>query len=314
MNYHKKYLKYKQKYLSLCIKGGADDVIMYNINDFVSTTNNMIKEYLTKNDYRNIYIILKIFMNNGNILLRNIDNPRFSVLLKITDIVPIYELKDEDKEQYMKDFNMNEEKRLRDEEKRLRDEEKRKASIVKDILSNYYLVTQSRYKKPLEILRPFGIFKELENLYNTKNKSEVDRIKSLFVEIPDVNIIGHSQYGLYFRLVKKEKIDKHKIFDSDKDSFRQQRSFVFDLTIFLEYIKSEFKEVPLFWYANGNLYGSTIHGGVSLMEDNIPKFLEGITDLEEKLYIHECVCRIPIPLSKEYGFLGKINFGILGLS
>ena len=32
---------------------------MYKINDFVSTTNNKIKEYLTTNNYRNIYIILK---------------------------------------------------------------------------------------------------------------------------------------------------------------------------------------------------------------------------------------------------------------
>ena len=36
-----------------------------------------------------------------------------------------------------------------------------------------------------------------------------------------------------------------------------------------------------------------------------------INDLEKKLKIHELVCRIPIPLTPETGFIGKINSGIL---
>lgn len=40
-------------------------------------------------------------------------------------------------------------------------------------------------------------------------------------------------------------------------------------------------------------------------------FVSEINDLEKKLRIHELVCRIPIPLTPETGFIGKINSGIL---
>lgn len=74
--------------------------------------------------------------------------------------------------------------------------------------------------------------------------------------------------------------------------------------------------IPLFWYANFNAYGYTQYGSIQLEKSiTIDRFLDDIgNDLEEKLYEHEFVCRIPIPINNnDAGFLGKINKGILGI-
>jgi hypothetical protein len=48
-----------------------------------------------------------------------------------------------------------------------------------------------------------------------------------------------------------------------------------------------------------------------LMTDTPENFVLEINDLEKKLNKHEFVCRIPIPLTSDTGFIGKINSGIL---
>lgn len=185
---------------------------------------------------------------------------------------------------------------------------------AKNILENYYLCTQSRYDKPIiDELLPMGSFSEVEQNYGS-NHENLKKIKNVKREIKNAKIVGSSQYGLYFRLVKKNIIDNHTFFQKNSNTFNQTRTFVFNFDTFLDYVLDKTNDIPLFWYANFNAYGYTKYGAV-MLDDDKESFLEEIgEDLEDKLYEHELVCRIPIPINNfSAGFLGKINFGILGL-
>jgi hypothetical protein len=186
--------------------------------------------------------------------------------------------------------------------------------LANNILENYYLCTQIRYDKPIvDELLPMGSFDELEKKYGS-NHEDLKEIKKVKKEIKNAIIVGSSQYGLYFRLVKKNIIDNHTFFQKNSNNFNQTRTFVFNFDTFLDYVLNKTNDIPLFWYSNFNAYGYTKYGAVMLGNDK-KGFLEEIgKDLEDKLYDHELVCRIPIPINNSSaGFLGKINFGILGL-
>jgi hypothetical protein len=288
-NYKEKYIKYKKKYILLKIQRGG-----FEIGDFVETLIPIMITNLQRQGYRNIYIVRKIFKEKKKINIENIDSPGNIISLNYDNVKKILEGPTEEYE-----------------EKEIEEDEEEK---IKRIFENYYLATQSRYKAPIDILRPFGSFEELEELYSTQ-WSEIERIKSMYVDVKDKQIVGTSQYGIYFRLVKKSDIDKHTIYKSDSDNFRQLRSFIFDFRTFLHYISNEYKGIPLFWYSNFNAYGRTKYKAEEmntiLMTDNPEMFVSEINDLEKKLRIHELVCRIPIPLTPETGFIGKINSGIL---
>jgi len=179
------------------------------------------------------------------------------------------------------------------------------------ILSNYYLCTESRYNKPiLDQLLPFGSFKQLDK----ENGSNEDKqmIKNLSINIPNKQIVGSSQYGIYFRLVKKEFIDSSLINSTNNTNFKKDRSFIFDFKKFLEYVLSQTRTIPLFWYSNDNLYGYRFNSITLLRNTSIKDFLNNIGNfIEQNLYNHEFVCRIPIPLNEDSGYIGKINKSIL---
>jgi hypothetical protein len=186
-----------------------------------------------------------------------------------------------------------------------------------EILSNYYLCTESRYDKPiLDQLLPFGSFKELDSEVGSEEDKQM--IKNLSKNIPNKKIVGSSQYGIYFRLVKKEFINSSLINSTNNINFKKNRSFIFDVERFLEYIHSNTRSIPLFWYANGNLYGyrKTIFDTITLYRyTSIKDFLNNIgIFIEKNLYDHEFVCRIPIPLNEDSGYIGKINEGILTIN
>lgn len=231
----------------------------------------------------------------------------------------IDEITEETKRQFIIDLENNFcIKQYRDEERKKEEEDEEREEDeevkIKRIFENYYLATQSRYRAPIEILRSFGSFEELEELYSAQHW-EIERIKSMYVDVEDKQIVGTSQYGIYFRLVKKSDIHNHTIYKSDSENFTQGRSFIFDFKIFLNYISNEYNGIPLFWYSNYNAYGYTKYKmrekNTILMTNNSEMFVSKINDLEKKLRIHELVCRIPIPLTPETGFIGKINRGIL---
>ena len=186
-----------------------------------------------------------------------------------------------------------------------------------EILSNYYLCTQSRYDKPIiDQLLPFGSFKELDSEYG--KKSDIEFIKNLSVNIPNKKVVGSSQYGIYFRLVKKEFINSSLINSSNNINFKKNRSFIFDINRFLEYVYSYTRSIPLLWYANGNAYGYR-KGSIKTISlyrhKTIKDFLSNVgNDIEKNLYDHEFVCRIPIPLNEDSGFMGKINKDILSIN
>ena len=160
-----------------------------------------------------------------------------------------------------------------------------------------------------------GSFNEVEQIYGSNNE-DLKKIKNLKREIKNAKIVGTSQYGLYFRLVKKNIIDNHTFLEKNSNNFNKTRTFVFNFDTFLDYVLKSNKKskIPLFWYANFNAYGYTKYGAV-MLNNSKQIFLDKIgEDLEDKLYEHELVCRIPIPINNSSaGFLGKINFEILGL-
>ena len=159
-----------------------------------------------------------------------------------------------------------------------------------------------------------GSFEEVYVEYGSDHK-DLKRIKEKEKKIKDAIIVGSSQYGVYFRLVKKSIVEKRQLLKNDSDQFTQLRTFVFDFEKFIHYVFKETNEIPLFWYSRFNAYGYTKYGSV-MLDWTVGSFLAGVADeLHDKLYEHEFVCRISIPINdSSAGFLGKINFGILGLT
>jgi len=183
-----------------------------------------------------------------------------------------------------------------------------------EIIDNFYLCTQSRHKTPItDFLRPFGSFEELDNLYPDDSKL----IKDLEEKIPDAIVVGTSQYGVYFRLVKKKLVDDWTIKKSDDVEFTRGRSFIFNICDFLNYIKKQhIPNVPLFYYSHSNTYGYERYSAAFFTnQSNIDSFLQNIGNtLSSSLYEHELVSRLPIPLNPESGFIGVIDSGILSFN
>ena len=183
-----------------------------------------------------------------------------------------------------------------------------------EIIENFYLCTESRHKEPItDFLRPFGSFDELDKLYPDNSTL----IKGLKEEISDVIIVGNSQYGLYFRLVKKKLVDDFTIKNSDNVEFKRNRSFIFKIPDFLNYIQNQnIPNVPLFYYSDSNTYGyESYSDALFSYKSDIPSFLQNIGNtLSSSLYKHELVSRLPIPLNHESGFIGVINDGILSFN
>ena len=312
MLYYLKYKKYKKKYIDIKNQIGG-----FIVDQFVKTNNETIIKYLKEKNFRNIYIIKKVF--DATVFIENIDSGGTAILEKYQ--VDILNISDDERDLLMNDQIRAKEKQIKAKEEQIKAREEQikareeeaifKLNIIND---QYYLATESRYRNPINILRPFGSFDEMDKLYNISNPDEVRRIKSMFVNISDVKRIGFSQYGLYFRLIKKDLVNKYLKYSNDSDEFYIGRSFLFDFKQFINYIQSQYHGVPLFWYSNFNAYGYTKYSGTTLFTNDIFNFINGLEDLEEKLYDHEFVCRIPIPLTSDTGFIGKINFGILGLN
>jgi len=154
-------------------------------------------------------------------------------------------------------------------------------------------------------LRPFGHFDDLDKLY--RSDPYTDWIKSQYVKVDDTHIVGDSQYGLYFRLVEKTNFDGLTIYKTDNEQFEDTRSFIFDFGKFLEYVDSYTKSVPLFFYNSGNEYGRESLSKSTLHHNGIQSFLDDINNSVQGDFLHELICRIPIPLNQETGFVGKIN-------
>ena len=187
-----------------------------------------------------------------------------------------------------------------------------------EIIDNFYLCTQSRHKTPItDFLRPFGSFEELDERYKL-HPALVKSIKDRQMKISNA-IAGSSssQYGVYFRLVKKKLVNDFEIKKSDDVEFTIGRSFIFNIRGFLDYIqKQKIPNVPLFYYSSRNSYGYEIYSDAFLTnQSDINSFLQNIGNtLSSSLYQHELVSRLPIPLSKDSGFIGVINHGILSFN
>ena len=144
--------------------------------------------------------------------------------------------------------------------------------------------------------------------------NELKKFKKKSDQISNVKIVGTSQFGLYFRFVKKTDLPKDiEFYHSNDTKFEINRSFVFDIKSFLNYIQTQQKNIPLCFYSPGNYYGREYYDSI-LFKNDIEFFLNSVyVDLQKNLYIHEFVCRIPIPLVQLAGFIGKINFITLSL-
>ena len=154
-----------------------------------------------------------------------------------------------------------------------------------------------------------GSFKELEETYGQNNK-DLKKIKKSKIEIKNAKIVGTTQYGIYFRLIEKNKIDNiYNFFSKNSNSFNELRTFVFDFGTFLDYVLNKTNKIPLFWYSNFNAYGYTKYGA-EMLDYSKEYFLNEINKDLVDSPLHELVCRIPIPINdNSAGFLGKINKG-----
>jgi hypothetical protein len=164
---------------------------------------------------------------------------------------------------------------------------------------------------------PFGSLDEVIKLYRSKeyenSLQEIKDFKADSDKIKDAKIVGTSQFGVYFRFVEKTQIDNsYPIHARNNVEFNDKRSFIFDIEKLLNYISSKQTNIPLCWFADFNAYGYQSYGPV--FEKNIIVFLN-LTGrlLQGKLHDHEFVCRIPIPLIPESGFIGKINYDTLDI-
>lgn len=199
---------------------------------------------------------------------------------------------------------------------------------LNEIKNNYYLCTTSRYKNPIhDFLRPFGNLDELisinEQLKTPESEFFLNHITSIKKEsdkIQDAHIIGSSQFGLYFRFVKKSVINTEKFYERNSVEFQQNRTFVFDIEKLLNYIKQYGKinklsnNLPLCWFANRNVYGYQRYADCLFDGDiTINYFLE-LVKKKMNTIIHEFVCRIPIPLNETAGFLGKVHTSTIYLN
>lgn len=207
-----------------------------------------------------------------------------------------------------------------------RTKKNRKKNIVKggedlsaeEIINNYYLCTQSRYDKPIDdMLRPFGSLDEVKEIYSDKTEDlkKIIKFKEESDKISDVKIVGDSQFGLYFRFVEKKLIDgKYTMNEKNSVDFSDTRSFIFNIDELLQYINNKQNYIPLCWFAKSNAYGYEKYSDVLFNHRNQRLFLNRVGRfLLKNIDDHEFVCRIPIPLSKESGFRGKINSGILNI-
>ena len=193
-------------------------------------------------------------------------------------------------------------------------------------IEDYYLATACRYSKPITTLLPFGNLEDCQRLYGVPFISEYNTLnqqkEANHEAVTDVNIIGSSEYGVYFRLVKKELFDNGCIQIAhesvDKDEFMTKRSFLFEVEPLLTYLQNKAQElkihnIPVFWYSYGNHYGYEYLTGDWLkcrantnIETLCKHMIENVQQ-DKRLYEHECVSRLQIPLSKEAGYVGKIS-------
>ena len=186
-----------------------------------------------------------------------------------------------------------------------------KGGAEHNVIDKYYLCTASRYDKPFDTLIPFGNLTNLYLLYG--NNKDLDNIESMAIDIPDKKILGFSMYGIYFRLIEKEKINEYNKYKTDDEEFTQTRSFIFDFGKFLEYVVSKTNVIPLFFYNKNNYSGIEYDDNdrTNVLRKDIIGFLNDIENKIQDNYLHELVCRIPIKLDKKTGFIGKINKNIL---
>ena len=197
----------------------------------------------------------------------------------------------------------------------------------KEIIDNYYLCTYVRHHTPIESLIPFGEINELSKDYNLNSFSEnLNKFKKLKENSNKIFIPSSPhQFGTYFRFVKKENIDNKKTYKENSNNFSVKRSFVFNVNKLLNYIytHSENSKIPLCWFTPLNGYGiwwdrSTVFFNKYSMQSLksyeiwVNHWLKdvGVT-LLDSINNHEFVCRIPLPLNEETGFLGKIHADIL---
>jgi len=188
------------------------------------------------------------------------------------------------------------------------------------------LATSCRFGKSITTLLPFGNLEDCQIIYGDQFNSEYDTLnqqKEANHEAgTDVHIVGTSQYGVYFRLVKKNLFDNgfiqiaHK--SVDQANFMKRRSFLFEVKPLLTYLQNKAHElkihnIPVFWYSYGNHYGYEYLTDDRLkcrQNTNIETLCEDMVEnvqQDKHLYEHECISRLQIPLSEKAGYVGKIS-------
>lgn len=193
-------------------------------------------------------------------------------------------------------------------------------------IEDYYLATSCRYGKSITTLLPFGNLEDCQSIYGDQFNSEYNTLnqqkEANHKAVTDVHNVGTSQYGVYFRLVKKNLFDNgciqiaHK--STDHDKFMEKRSFLFEVKPLLNYLQQKANElkiynIPVFWYSDGNHYGDEYLTSDLLKckkNTNIETLCEHMIENvqhDKHLYEHECVSRLQIPLSEEAGYVGKIS-------
>lgn len=191
---------------------------------------------------------------------------------------------------------------------------------------DYYLATSCRYSKPITTLLPFGNLDDCQRIYDHQFNSECSILKQQQQkndeEVKDVHIVGTSQYGIYFRLVKKDLFDNgciqiaHK--SVDQNEFMKRRSFLFEVKPLLTYLQRKAQElkihnIPIFWYSYGNHYGyeyltdDWLKCRKNTNIENLCRHMIEDVQKDKHLYEHECCSRLQIPLSEDAGYVGKIS-------
>lgn len=206
---------------------------------------------------------------------------------------------------------------------------------LKKIFSNYYITTSVRPDIIIDDkLIPFGDFEQFDKpqlnglIKHEQYKKIIEESKS---KESQTRRVGDSSFGVYFRFIKKKTIEKYTIYNKNSIEYSPERSFLFEVIPFLEYIlktQSEMDiEKPLCYFNNMDNFGKILDFTFFL---NNYRYGYG-TNLEEFLnYIilhifnnnnnnntvikptHELISLIPIPINNDdAGFKGKINKNIL---
>ena len=201
-----------------------------------------------------------------------------------------------------------EKKKLEDEREEVRIKEENNKKHLTLLNNEYYLCHQTRSKILFDenknnILYPSGeIDQSCENC-GKYNKDYTNNTK--------FNTVGYSSYGIYFRFIKKEKINN--IYNSNSNSnINPSRTLIFDIEKLIKYIKNNNYNEEVLSVNKNDAYGQKTYD-TKLLTD-IDFFIEIYNKLKEQDFLnkHEVIFREPINLyNEETPFIGFSNVLIL---